>query len=297
MRIVASIFSFPHEIDELEILINNLRNASYHLSNNTEIVLDITVCLSNKITDWNKSSIPRQYFEDKILKLSAHIDWCPKYVKASNTILGELSHRRNSLEEFTDADYFIWINPNIVFPEKTLFYLEQSINEASKITNNHIVTPEMVKMWDTNWDILVNEKFKDKELMYPNTNNPFKDSNIYGEVEIEQVKNIIPKHPKYKILGGLFTCISGNLIKKIGIPKSFGHHGFDDTFLMWSCEKLTEITDMNIQQFKMKNLVVCENHKYRNNSHYLNNMSIYDRKKEFEKLAESNFMKELEKIN
>ena len=146
MRIIASIFSFPHEIDELEILINNLRNASYHLSNNTELVLDITVCLSNKITNWNKSSIPRQYFEDKILKLSAHIDWCPKYVKASNNILGELSHRRNSLEEFTDADYFIWINPNVVFPEKTLFYLEQSINKASEITNKNL---ELLFVMDT----------------------------------------------------------------------------------------------------------------------------------------------------
>jgi hypothetical protein len=52
-----------------------------------------------------------------------------------------------------------------------------------------------------------------------------------------------------------------------------------------------------IQQFKLKNVVVCENYKYRNNSHYLNNISVYDRREEFKKQAESNFMKELEKIN
>ena len=297
MRIVASIFCLPHEIDELEILIYKLREASYHLSTNSEIVLDVTVSLSDSITNWKQSSIPRHYFEEKLLKLSSSIDWCPKYIKASNSILGELSHRRGALTEYTDADYFIWINPNIVFPEKILFYLEESINKASEITPTHIITPEMVKMWDINWDVVVNENFKDKDLNYQNTNNPFTDSGIYDEVKIEEVKNTVPKQPRYKFMGGLFTCISAELLKRIGIPNELGHHGFDDTFLMWASEKLTQTTDIDIIQFKMKNLVVCENYKYRNNSHYLNNISVYDRKKRFEKIAESNFLKELEKIN
>jgi len=65
---------------------------------------------------------------------------------------------------------------------------------------------------------------------------------------------------------------------------------------MWSSEKLTQTTDIEVQQFKMKNVVVCENYKYRNNAHYLNNMSVFDRKEQFQQIAESNFGKELEKI-
>jgi hypothetical protein len=52
----------------------------------------------------------------------------------------------------------------------------------------------------------------------------------------------------------------------------------------------------DIQQFKIKNLVVCENYKYRNNSHYINNMSVYDRREEFKKLGFDSFNAELEKI-
>ena len=65
---------------------------------------------------------------------------------------------------------------------------------------------------------------------------------------------------------------------------------------MIACEKLLQTQKVDIQQFKLKNLVVCENHKYKNNSYYLNNILFYNRIEEFEKLAESNFMTELEKV-
>ena len=53
----------------------------------------------------------------------------------------------------------------------------------------------------------------------------------------------------------------------------------------------------DIQQFKLKNVVVCENYKYRNNNHYLNNISAYDRREQFKKMAFQNFEPELKKIN
>jgi len=55
-------------------------------------------------------------------------------------------------------------------------------------------------------------------------------------------------------------------------------------------------TDINIQQFKIKNLVVCENYKYRNNAHYINNISAFDKREEFKKIAESHFNEELNKL-
>jgi hypothetical protein len=33
---------------------------------------------------------------------------------------------------------------------------------------------------------------------------------------------------------------------------------------MWAAEKLMTTTDIEIHQFKIKNLVICENYKYRN---------------------------------
>ena len=65
---------------------------------------------------------------------------------------------------------------------------------------------------------------------------------------------------------------------------------------MWASKKLVQEKGEKINQFKIKNLVVCENYKYRGHSHYLNNLSVYDRREEFRKIAESNFAEELKKI-
>ena len=65
---------------------------------------------------------------------------------------------------------------------------------------------------------------------------------------------------------------------------------------MVAAEKLVQTKQLDIQQFKLKNVVVCENYKYRNNSYYINNLSMYDRREEYKKIAESNFMVELDKV-
>jgi hypothetical protein len=65
---------------------------------------------------------------------------------------------------------------------------------------------------------------------------------------------------------------------------------------MIGSEKLMTETDIQINQFKIKNLVVCENHKYRSNQHYLNSISIYDRREEYKKIASDNFIPEILKL-
>ena len=297
MRIVATIFCLPYEIDELEVLLHQLRSASYHLSNKVELVLDVTLCLSATMVNWSKSSIHKKYFEDKFLTISSQTDWCIKYFKTTTDILGSTSHRRDSFNTHHEsADHFIWIDTRIVFPEKTLYYLEQSLNTISPTNPYSIVTPELVRMWDSSWDIIVNENFRHKEHNYQQSANPYKDSGIYGEVVTQKVENKLEGQPRYKFMAGIFTCISTPLLERIGIPTSFGNFGYLDTFIMCSSEKLTQTTDIHVQQFKMKNVVVLENYKYSNYFHYLNNMTAADRKDEFEKIAEPNFRKELDNI-
>lgn len=296
MRIVVSIFCLPYEIDELENTLNQLRRASYYLSGKNEWVLDVTLSLSNQLVNWNKSSLPKSYFEDKFLKLSSHTDWCAKYFQTSTEINGCVSQRRNSLLQHQTADYFIWLDTDIVFDERTLSYLENSIESIQQITPYSVITPEIVKVWDNTWDCLVNEQFLDKPLDYQKTNDPYKDSGIKGGVSIESVRNIFQNQPRFKFAGGWMTGLSGDLLRRIGVPESFGHYGYEDTFLMWASEKLIQTSGTNIQQFKLKNLVVCENYKYRSNYHYINNLSVYDRREDFKKIAESNFNLELEKI-
>lgn len=296
MRIVISIFALPYEIDELENTLIQLRRASYYIDPNIEWVIDVTLSLSDKMTNWKKSSLPKSYFEEKFLKLSTQMDWAIKYFRTSDDILGCVSQRRNSLLEHPAADFFIWLDTDIIFDERTLSYFEKGMKAIKKITPYTIITPEIVRIWDNTWDCIVNKEFMQYEVGYQEHNDPYEDCGIKGDINITGVKNTIPNQPRFKFAGGWFTGISANLLKKVGVPESFGHYGYEDTFLMWASEKLSATTDIDIKQFKIKNLVVCENYKYRSNGHYVNNLSVYDRREEFKEIALSNFNKELEKI-
>ena len=161
---------------------------------------------------------------------------------------------------------------------------------------NSIITPEIVRVWDDTWDCIVNEEFLDKPLNYQKENDPYKDSGIKGDVTVVPVLNSQSPQSRFKFAGGWFTCISVKLLNKIGVPKSFGHYGYEDTFLMVASEKLIREKNENINQFKIKNLVVCENYKYRGHSHYLNSISAYDRREEFRKIAYDNWQTEIKKI-
>ena len=58
MKVVISIFCLPYEIDELENTLNQLKKSSYYLDNKVEWVLDVTMTISNKMVNWDKSSLP-----------------------------------------------------------------------------------------------------------------------------------------------------------------------------------------------------------------------------------------------
>ena len=296
MKIVIQIFCLPYEIDELENTLNQLRRASKYIDHSKEWILDVCMCTSDDMVNWSKSSIPKKYFEEKLLKLSWQTDWCETNFRTSSEIKGCVSHRRYCLKEHEHTQYFIWLDTDIIFEERTLSYLENALQPVWDITPYGIITPELVRIWDNTWDCLVNETFMDKKLGYQQEANPYLDSGIKGDVSIQKVENELSNQSRFKFAGGWFTCISGRLLREIGIPESFGHYGYEDTFIMLAAERLIQTKKQDIQQYKLKNVVVCENYKYRNNSHYINNLSIYDRREEYKQISESNFGKELEKI-
>jgi len=296
MKVVISIFCLPYEIDDLENTLNQLKRASKYVDKKIDWCLDITMCLADDMVNWNKSSIPKKFFEDKLLKLSSTTDWCTKHIQTSIDIKGCVSQRRFSLEKHREADYFIWLDTDIIFDERTLSYIETTIKATNKDYLNSVITPEIVRVWDNTWDCIVNEEFLDKPLDYQKTNDPYKDTGVKGEVSIVGVNNQGSPQSRFKFAGGWFTCISGKLLNRIGVPNSFGHYGYEDTFLMVASEKLVKEKNEKINQFKIKNLVVCENYKYRGHSHYLNSISVYDRREEFRTIAHDNFMEELKKV-
>jgi len=296
MKVVISIFCLPYEIDDLENTLTQLKKASYYIDKKIDWCLDVTMCLADDMVNWNKSSLPKKFFEDKLLKLLSITDWCTKNIQTSTEIKGCVSQRRYSLEKHREADYFIWLDTDIIFDERTLFYIEQSIKGTNKDYLQTIITPEIVRVWDNTWDCIVNEQFLDKPLEYQKTNDPYKDSGIKGDISIVPVNNSNSPQSRFKFAGGWFTCISGKLLNRIGVPDSFAHYGYEDTFLMVGSEKLVREQNEEIHQFKIKNLVVCENYKYRGHYHYLNSLSVYDRREEFKKISHDNFISEVKII-
>ena len=208
----------------------------------------------------------------------------------SEMCIRDRSKRRKTWKEHKDVDYHIWLDTDIIFDERTLAYIDSSIQSLYKDYPHSVVSPEIVKVWDDTWDCLVNEQFLNEPLDYQKTNDPYLDCGIKGDIGIETINNNIPNQPRMKFAGGWFTCISKKLLDEVTVPDSLGHYGLEDTYIMWWCEHHQEG-----KQFKIRNLVVCENYRYRNNEHISELIASIDRREEFKKQAELGFQSETKK--
>lgn len=295
MKVVISIFCLPYEIDDLENTLIQLKKASYYIDKKIDWCLDVTMCLADDMVDWNHSSIPKKFFEDKLLKLLSTTDWCTKNIQTSTEIKGCVSQRRYSLEKHREADYFIWLDTDIIFDERTLTYFESGMERLKENSPYIILTPEFVRIWDNTWDILVNENFITEPYEYNQTNDPYKDSGVKGTVELIETYNTRSPQSPFKFAGGWFTCLSTELLKLTDVPESFGHYGYEDTYIMVA-SNILRTKGYPIKQFRTKNLVVCENYKYRDSKYISEFLSPIDRREEYKKVADDNFQPELLKL-
>jgi len=295
-KIVITSFVMPHELDDLERVLVDLNKASKFIDGvNYEFYISFSV--SDYLFDWENSKVDKQFFIDRFNSLKPLTNWASKSTyQIRDEIMGAFQCKRYAHLECEDATHFIWLDTDICFDERILFYMENAVNvlQEEKI-DKYFVTPEIVKYWDTTWDCLVNQKFINKELDYCKICNPFVDSGEHGDVSIETVINNVVGQPKTKFGAGWFTLLSKSLLDKIPLPESMGAYGPDDTFLMWGIEKLNQKGE-NIYQFKLKNYVVCENYIFKNRKHYDSIIKRIDRKEEFQKQAYDNFQTELNKI-
>jgi len=297
MKIVISIFCLAREIDELERTVTQLRNNIPYLENPDEWYLDVKLNVSDDMVIWNESSLPKEYFIEKFKTIGKHCGFKNAVFKITDKIKGCVSQRADTLKIYNTADYFIWLDTDIIFCDRTLAYFKTAIQQTMEKYPYSIITPEIVRVWDSTWDCLVHDDFINKPLDYQKTNNPYIDSGIKGNITIETVHNTIKNQPTFKFAGGWFTCISGKLLRRIGVPTSLGHYGLEDTFIMYGAEKLARLNRINPYQFKLKGLIVCENYLYRDSKYITNNLKSIDRRDEFKKIAYQHFQQELNNLN
>lgn len=295
MKGIISIFVMPQEIDDLALTLERLKRNSAFIDTSVDYGVDITMCLSSELTDWENSKLPKEYFEDRTRELvEKYCDWCEYKTitfEMSNHILGCVSQRRESLRNHPDADFFIWLDTDMVFKDTTLYYATsayQMIIESGM--DMFVVTPQFVKQWDNTWDVVTNKKYWNEPINY------HLNCDIYNEglPQLEEVS--ITQINQLKFAGGWFTLISKPLLDKIGIPESFGHYGLEDTFIM-VCGMIMSQRGESVNQFVMENLIVGENHKNRPNQSIKKYLSIKDRKEEFKAIAHSNWQTEINKFN
>ena len=293
MKGVITIFALPQELEDLAGTLERLKRNSAFIDKSVQYKVDITMCLSDELTDWENSKLPKEYIKDRTNELvEKYLDWCLWELQWDNpNILGCVSQRRFSLQRNRDADFFIWLDCDMLFKDTTLYYATSAYSMIkSEGLNNIIVTPQFVKQWDNTWDIIANKKYWNEPINY------HLNCNIYEEglPQLEEVS--VTQINGFKFAGGWFTLLSRDLLDTIGIPESFGHYGLEDTFVM-ACSYMMVQKGKPVSQFMLENLIAGEIHKNRTNNTIKKYLSIKDRKEEFKQIAHSNWENEISIFN
>lgn len=278
-------FVLPQEIDLLENTARLLKKASIYIKPGYEVVFDVTLCLSDTLTNWEDSIIGKDYFESKFEYIKKFCDWCESrfHIEYDEGILGCVSKRReSSLEEGIDAH--IWLDCDMEFPSTTLSTICDAIDLIKEQTPMYVITPELVKIWDNTWDVLVNDQYKGETFTF---NQECDIISIVGKnfgmpVQLDPI-------PTFKFAGGWVTVISDALLKAAPIPRELGHYGLEDLFVTEAALHMRRSNIAKPQQYVMRGLIVGENHRYRDDSYITNRIRTIDMKDEFRRVAWENF--------
>jgi len=273
-KVLIQLFPMVDDIDQLEKMLLLLRqNSSFIDKSKFYIILDVTYPLSDYFVDWENSILQKDFFESKFEILKKYGDWCDEsYFNIDTEVKGCVDMCINNIYKY-DVDSILMLDNDIIFNYHSLAIMLECTLEVKKQTPNYIITPEYVKMWDSSWDTLTNDYFKNKpnDPFYVLVNDPIDDSiSTYGDISLEP----LPKG-SFKFGGGWFTLFSKPLLDSIEFPRDIKGYGEIDTFIMIFSQHTP-----NAIQYKIKNLVICEDRKYLGKTAYSSYIMNIDRKNE-----------------
>lgn len=149
----------PWELDYALYSFTQLKKSKYYLPSDIKITIETVLNLSNYKINWKESKLPKELFIHKYNNLSLlltdynHI----KRFYEGDKEYGHLDFQKEIISE--DVDYYLVMCPDIIFDEHLLAYYCEAIKQ---IKNEYfLITPQIPKMWDSSWDILVNPLYKD----------------------------------------------------------------------------------------------------------------------------------------
>lgn len=268
-KVIIQIFPMVNEIDYLERTLLLLKQSSLYVDKEKfHIILDITLPISNYLTDWDNSILKQDYFINKFKNLEKYANWCNEYYfNIDDKVKGCVDCCINNIYKYQDVNDMIWLDVDIIFNPYTLNFILESSLEIKKTQSKYIITPECVKLWDASWDILVNENFIHHPYGYEKKNDPITDTFfLQGDASLEILEN-------YKWGGAWFTLYSKELLDYIQFPRDIEGYSPIDTFIMECCKYIS-----NVDQYKLKNVLVAEDYTYLDRSLYSSYLKSINRK-------------------
>ena len=119
----------PREIDEVERICNHLQRSSHFLDKDNKVVLDFTLNISNTLTDWSKSKLPKEFFIEKWKMMEQRSDWTHKNIfeiNTDDTCLGCNDKRRNSIRKYSDnVTHFMYLDTDVHFSIYNLYNIKR----------------------------------------------------------------------------------------------------------------------------------------------------------------------------
>lgn len=242
---LVCIHVMPNEIEMFERFISQYRKALAYLDENDNVTIKASLNLNPLLTDWENSELKQDYFINVFNKL---FDGIPNIneIILDEHLMGTTQQKRESIE--LEYDQFIFVDTDIAFSEMLLKYqLEGSYHLKEK----YILIPQLVKLWDNTWDILVHDDYKNKEYGYYASHNPQLTYNqLVNEVEVIQI-------PMIKFGCGMHTLYSKEFWDLIKIPESFGGYGSEDAYAMLASNIAIQ-NKIPITQYMLKGLYISE---------------------------------------
>lgn len=289
-----SIHIGPHEIDNYQLFINQLRRNLNYVNN--EIIFNPMLNLSHYFYDWDKSVLKDTFFINKFNELNKIVEdkvILVPIINFDNDVLGAFSYKRRFIDKYKNqVNAFIWFDSDLIFSDDLLYYL---INTFEMVNSKHcIITPQIVKMWDNTWDVIVNDKYINQQPSHESYFN----FDGYGLYNNNQEKEIIENISHTKFGAGWGNLLSSDLFKDyIHFNENFSHYGVDDTFIMYAVD-IFKNKGHNIKQFIINNLIVTENNKFKLSFYndLINKKSNIRTKDEFRQKSEKEMMIQLYKI-
>ena len=265
MKYHISIHISPYEIDNYQTFIHQLRRNLNHVKD--EIIFTPYLNLSDYFYNWKDSAFTAKYFIDRFKELNNIVkEYCilDSHVNFEKFILGAFSYKTMFLEQYKDkVDAFIWFDSDMIFQDNTIAMLIAA--HKSSETKYCIVTPQIHRLWDTTWDILVNKDYINIPASHDNYFN-FDGYSLYkgNDEDIFLGTN----KQRFKFASGWCNLLSADLFKDlINFTYDLGHYGPDDTFIMNLLDYHKFNNDVDINQYILKNVVVTENYKHNLNQY------------------------------